>query len=202
MRSWDSVLGDHRTGWFAHASNGAVGWGDTLSFGLTSYARQGLGYDDVVDYGSWAYFGGRVVGIGHSFMLGWVAAGYVPATGIWAYRAANWYTAAGSIYGVGRNSYVLITDPEDFGFTDALGFVPLAGYGTRAAIICREFRFGSNFRIAPFGNRTGHPIGRWPHYHRRAPDPQHPGQSLPGQGIGRHRPWETSTHDTSWLDRW
>jgi len=66
----------------------------------------------------------------------------------------------------------------------------------------REYSFGRNFRLAPFGNRTGHPIGRWPHYHRRVPDPHHPGQSLPGQGIGRHRPWETSTHDTSWRDRW
>ena len=66
----------------------------------------------------------------------------------------------------------------------------------------REYSFGRNFRLAPFGNRTGHPIGRWPHYHRRVPDPDCPGQSLPGQGIGRHRPWETSTHDTSWWDRW
>ncbi len=66
----------------------------------------------------------------------------------------------------------------------------------------REYSFGRNFRVAPFGNRTGHPIGRWPHYHRRVPDPHHPGQSLHGQGIDRHRPWESSTHDTSWLDRW
>ena len=66
----------------------------------------------------------------------------------------------------------------------------------------REYPFGRDFRIAPFGNRTGPPIGRWPHYHRRVRDPLHPGQSLPGQGIGRHRPWETSSVDTSWWDRW
>lgn len=37
--------------------------------------------------------------------------------------------------------------------------------------------FNRNLRIAPWGNRTGHRIGRWPHYHRRP-------------GIGKHRPWE------------
>jgi RHS repeat-associated protein len=28
---------------------------------------------------------------------------------------------------------------------------------------------GSKVRIAPFGNRTGHPTGRYPHYHRAVP---------------------------------
>jgi len=49
---------------------------------------------------------------------------------------------------------------------------------------------GSKVRIAPFGNRTGHPYGKYPPYHRAVPNPSKPGQSLPGQGIGRHRPWE------------
>ena len=40
-------------------------------------------------------------------------------------------------------------------------------------------RGGKNFRIAPFGNRTGHPTGEYPHYHRGVPDPSKPGQSLP-----------------------
>ena len=56
-------------------------------------------------------------------------------------------------------------------------------------------------RIAPFGNRTGDPLGRFPHYHRRVPDPLKPGESLPGQGIGRHRPLETRPSDSSWWDR-
>lgn len=30
-----------------------------------------------------------------------------------------------------------------------------------------KFRFGRNWRIAPWGNRTGHRNGRYPHYHRR-----------------------------------
>ena len=134
VNSWDSVLGHHRTGWFAQTSNFAAGWGDTLSFGATSYIRQGLGYDDVVDYDSGAYFGGQVVGTAHGFALGWGAAGRVPATGVWAYRAAQGYTAAGTVYGVGHSSYVLITDPPNFGWGDALSFMPLAGYGIRASV--------------------------------------------------------------------
>ena len=52
-----------------------------------------------------------------------------------------------------------------------------------------ELKIGSNWRIAPWGNRTGNPYGELPHYHRRGklgPD----GNPLPGQGKNRHRPWE------------
>ena len=38
---------------------------------------------------------------------------------------------------------------------------------------------GSDCQMAPFGNRTGHPTGGFPHYHRRGPG-----------GIKRHRPWD------------
>jgi hypothetical protein len=64
----------------------------------------------------------------------------------------------------------------------------------------RELSFGKNFRIAPFGNRTGHPTGSWPHFHRRGVDAN--GITKPGQGIGRHRPWDTKSPDTSFWDRW
>jgi hypothetical protein len=63
-----------------------------------------------------------------------------------------------------------------------------------------EFVIGPNWRIAPFGNRTGHPIGRWPHYHRRGalgPD----GKPLPGEGMNRHRPFEKKSCDTGFCDR-
>jgi RHS repeat-associated protein len=127
VRSWDNYLGDYRTGWFAQGSNYFAGYSDSLSFGLTSYFRQGLGYDSVVDYSDAAYLGGQITGMGHSFLLGYGAAGRVPQAGTWActaYRGAQRYTVAGSVYGVGHSSYVLATDPQNFGFTDALGFVP------------------------------------------------------------------------------
>jgi hypothetical protein len=55
------------------ASNFFAGWGDTLSFGLTSYIRRVLGYDDVVDYNSGTYLGGEVAGIIHTTAIGGAA---------------------------------------------------------------------------------------------------------------------------------
>ena len=64
----------------------------------------------------------------------------------------------------------------------------------------REILIGQNWRIAPFGNRTGHPLGRWPHYHRRGtPGPD--GKPLPGEGMNRHRPFEKKSCDTGFCDR-
>jgi RHS repeat-associated protein len=72
-----------------------------------------------------------------------------------------------------------------------------AGYTTG-----REFSAG-RWRFSPFGNSNGNRwVERVPHYHRSVPDPLNPGQSVPGQGIGRHRPWETKSPDTSFWDRW
>jgi len=61
----------------------------------------------------------------------------------------------------------------------------LGGSGWASGI---EFKLGKNFRLAPFGNRTGHPYGKLPHYHRRITDAN--GQTIPGGGIKWHRPWE------------
>jgi hypothetical protein len=63
----------------------------------------------------------------------------------------------------------------------------------------KEWKIGKNVRIAPFGNRTGHPMGERPHYHRRVTLPS--GDTKPGQGIGRHRPWDVKSTDTSFWDR-
>jgi hypothetical protein len=52
----------------------------------------------------------------------------------------------------------------------------------------REIEIGNNCRIAPFGDRTGHPVGRFPHYHRRILGPG--GNTPPGGSIKWHRPWE------------
>ena len=60
----------------------------------------------------------------------------------------------------------------------------------------KEIKIGKNLRIAPFGNRTGHPTGRYPHYHRR-PNSNPP----PGQSIRRHRPWDSHPADKSFWDR-
>ena len=65
----------------------------------------------------------------------------------------------------------------------------------------RELSLSKNLRIAPFGNRTGHPTGKWPHYHRGVPDRSRPGHSVDGQGMRRHRPWDKKSTDRTWRDR-
>ncbi|ANE58082.1 hypothetical protein AYM39_22680 (plasmid) [Methylomonas sp. DH-1] len=62
-----------------------------------------------------------------------------------------------------------------------------------------ELSIGRDFRLAPWGNRTGNQYGELPHYHRRGVDQT--GQTIPGQGIGRHRPWESKSPDSSVWDR-
>jgi hypothetical protein len=77
---------------------------------------------------------------------------------------------------------------------------PLAVRLGQMARYGHEMHIGG-MRIAPFGNRTGHLTGRWPHYHRRRPDPSRPRDSLPGHSIRRHRPWDRRASDVSILDR-
>jgi hypothetical protein len=83
--------------------------------------------------------------------------------------------------------------------------------GPEIVIPLRELEYGGqtskpqSIRIAPFGNRWG---GReeWPHYHYGRPV-SNPATAVfknmfeQGQGMGRHRPIESSEFDNSWLDR-
>nr|MDA3798966.1 hypothetical protein [Kiritimatiellia bacterium] len=64
----------------------------------------------------------------------------------------------------------------------------------------REYKVGKDgTRIAPGGNRTGHPTGERPHYHRRVRGKG--GNVKRGQGTDRHRPWDTSPEDKTFGDR-
>jgi hypothetical protein len=60
-------------------------------------------------------------------------------------------------------------------------------------------------RIAPFGNNVSSGNGRLPHYHRAEPSslPKAAikGMSDKGNGIGRHRPWDSNPLDKSFWDR-
>ena len=96
---------------------------------------------------------------------------------------------------MGSNDAVDFSSPEYLGGAVAGVAVTTRGYATGA-----ELSIGRNFRLAPWGNRTGHPTGRYPHYHRRgAPDAS--GNTPPGQGIGRHRPWDKKSTDKCGCDR-
>ena len=91
--SWDNVLGNVNNGWFKQTSNFSAGMGDTVSGGLTAKVRQGLGYDDVVDYSSGAYrYGGYA---GQAINIGLMVAS---PTG-WAAFAARGITLLGAVSG-------------------------------------------------------------------------------------------------------
>jgi RHS repeat-associated protein len=68
---------------------------------------------------------------------------------------------------------------------DAVNHIGLIGGGVKAGF---EITIGKNWRFAPFGNRTGNLTGELPHYHRRILDSN--GKTVPGGGIGWHRPWQ------------
>ncbi len=85
----------------------------------------------------------------------------------------------------------------DTGLTGSIVGPPLAA-GAAYSGLGREFLVGGA-RVALLGNRTKRLIGQLPHYHRRGLGPN--GMSRDGQGIGRHRPFEGSRHDTKFRDR-
>jgi RHS repeat-associated protein len=95
---------------------------------------------------------------------------------------------------MGTNDVVDPSSPEYVGGLVAGVAITSRGYATGA-----ELSIGRNFRLALWGNRTGHPTGRFPHYHRRGTDAN--GNTRPGQGIGRHRPWDKKSTDTCGCDR-
>lgn len=93
-------------------------------------------------------------------------------------------------------------------------FVPVAALGRGGQLMYKvgyEFKIGKNLRIAPFGNRNlnnpnfiPHKYGQWPHYHRQGPkftSGKRAGQSMPGQSMKRHRPFEPHPNDKSLWDR-
>jgi len=102
------------------------------------------------------------------------------------------------LYGLGATAYEWYEtgDPTSFQQYTGSFATGVFAFGYARGV---EISFGKNFRAAPFGNRTGHPTGRYPHYHRRGVDST--GQTKPGQGIGRHRPWDTKSTDTGFGDR-
>jgi len=104
--------------------------------------------------------------------------------------------------GYGRAAFVAMDVTRASSLFTALGYPGLRF--ARSPLGCRinaalydlsgkELSFGPNFRIAPLGNRTGHPTGKFPHYHRRRFDSK--GRVPRGQGLDRHRPWDTKADD-------
>lgn len=105
---------------------------------------------------------------------------------------------------VNQNGGLCSIDPMELAGSGVVG--GLLGVGAREAnssvkIEMRggHLRVGSDFRVALYGNTPGsrEGPGRWTHYHRRVVDPA-TGETVFGQGIGRHRPWETRPGEPFW----
>lgn len=112
-------------------------------------------------------------------------------------------------FGDGISMGVTALIREATGTNDSVNFTSTAYVGgtlAGAAVTWRvfatgaELSIGRNFRLAPWGNRTGHPVGKYPHYHRRG-TPDANGNTPAGQGISRHRPWEKKATDKCGCDR-
>jgi hypothetical protein len=141
VNSWDAVLGNQHTGWFAQASNFGAGMGDTVSFGATRRFRQWVGYDDVVDYTSTAYhvgnYAGTAVQIG--FVLtpyGWVyfAVGsplivWNAVDGVVAYQALGVDLGPSVVMGIASNLPVLNSVVSVFELWDGVSLRPGQGFG-------------------------------------------------------------------------
>jgi RHS repeat-associated protein len=124
--------------------DGAAGFGDTVTFGLTDEFRDIYGGNEAVNKCSDAY----------------------------------------------RNG----------GYAGAAAGVAAGGAGVNVIRKGKEIVVGGT-RIAPFGNAgSTRWQGQFPHYHSRKIDPN-TGQTIPGQGIGRHRPWDKRSTDTGLRDR-
>ena len=134
------------------------------------------------------------------------------------YRRYKLFELAGDMRFL-RSMSAHVVDRAAFGFVSGLGHVVVGAVngdpeevveglfehsllvlGEAGYLIGPEIKIGKNFRLAPFGNRTKHSLGELPHYHRRVGGPD--GRTLPGGGIGRHRPWETPPAGASWWQFW
>src|SRR5579875_3028511 len=100
-QSWVNYLGSHDSDLIGNTSNFFAGWGDTLSFGVTSYVRQWGGWD-AVNYNSGAYFYGQLTGTGHGLSMMGINGGTNIARQMGGARGGLW-TGVGRYFRDGRN---------------------------------------------------------------------------------------------------
>jgi RHS repeat-associated protein len=95
------------------------------------------------------------------------------------------WVGALTYYGAMRVSEALLLTEGYRLVTSAFSYGGNTGFRIRGGEIGNE-----NFRVNPLGDpTTSNPYGRLPHYHERTIDPT-TGKTIPGGGIGTHRPWE------------
>jgi RHS repeat-associated protein len=95
----EAVLGQVRTGGFAQISNASAAFGDTISGGLTSYVRGGLGYDDAVDYHAAGYRYGAYAGQVYNIVSMFANPASTAAWAVRGMQALNGLSTAGNLLG-------------------------------------------------------------------------------------------------------
>ncbi|MBL6989633.1 MAG: hypothetical protein ISR65_07640 [Bacteriovoracaceae bacterium] len=188
---------------YSYAGNDPVNFIDPSGLGRTSYDDLDLRINSVngkslITSGGSTYPNDASIAVGNSLLNN--DFNYV----------RNW--AQANDFKLNQNGRLIVTefsrqtskDPQLF--KAAIAGITFIGVGLATkeglsfAIQGRELKFRKNFRLAPFGNRTRSATGRFPHYHRRVLK-ENGKATVNGQGIGRHRPWDTKSTDTSFFDR-
>jgi hypothetical protein len=137
-----------------HATNFVTGIADTISFGGTRKYREYFGMD-YVDYNSWMYMGGTLVGTAIGVGLGGGAGGI--CNGGRLILAARTYTQVSTFVGMAQVAYKW-RNGEPIGVTDALAFAPAAGWAVgrvgKALGAWGCFVADTGVHMAPVGQTT------------------------------------------------
>jgi hypothetical protein len=112
-----------------------------------------------------------------------------PVYGLLVNGQAAWEGWSDPCVSASQETLNILQTAQSADATAAVAIAPVAALERLGYFNGREFSFGRNFRISPFGNADGaNWFERVPHYHRRVLLPN--GDTVPGQGIGWHRPWQ------------
>ena len=144
-----------------------AGWASGLTFGGSDYLRSWM-YGEIAtrNHQGTSYWVGMGVGVVHSFLLGYGAAGRTIQGAVWANRAlhaARIYVMVGNMYGMATSTYHLYNGT--FEWYHAAGFVPMGGFLANPAKPFMRMLFTRNpwdkFHVYyGFGNQWVHG-GRW-----------------------------------------
>lgn len=139
------------------------------------------------------HWGGILKGALHNSWVRGIAEGVGAALVCAGSAGLGCVILAGAVIGVGLKVADQTVNSSDHSLGGYLGASAggavegaVAGL-TAGSVEGKELKLGPNLRIAPGGNRGP---GRFqlPHYHRRIIGPN--GKTIPGGGIGKHRPWQ------------
>ena len=155
------AYGDPLPDWLV---NGAAGFGDDLSFGITDKIRDAMGTNDVVDKCSKSYAGGEAAGMAVGLAFGGATVGrHAVANGAksilseartFSTVSRRWHKAWGG--GADLDHMFL---PRGSGVHAGWNLVPLSPYVNRVLLNPQNFKWNNLTRIIPYGLRGAAQVG-------------------------------------------